>query len=198
VLGLENLLVGLHNGPADDGLGLIVAEDAGEFFLQLAGEDLHGVAAGDLAGVLPAHAVGHQADGHVGEVLDVNGVLVVSRSSQEHFPMFSARAMGPPRYCARRFERATGGVSSGRVAAWEASPQSLHPRIGERAGSSRGGPDGRALRNEFIVTARPGFASPTGKNASPFMTIVSAEGRSNTEQESGVRSQESEQSVLLL
>ena len=40
---------------------------AGEVLLQLARDDLDGALAGDLAGGLPAHAVGHEADGHVGE-----------------------------------------------------------------------------------------------------------------------------------
>src|SRR5262249_9069559 len=73
----HDLLVGLDDGAADDVLGLLVADGAADVLLQLARHDLDGTLAGDLAGGLAAHAVGHQADGHVGEGLDVDGVFVV-------------------------------------------------------------------------------------------------------------------------
>ena len=51
--------------------------DGAEVLLQLARHDLDGPLAGDFAGRLAAHAVGHQADRHVGELLDVDGIFVV-------------------------------------------------------------------------------------------------------------------------
>src|SRR5262249_41941837 len=60
-----------------DVLGLLVAHGEAEVLLQLARHDLDGPLAGHLPGGLAAHPVGHQADGHVGELLDVDGVFVV-------------------------------------------------------------------------------------------------------------------------
>jgi hypothetical protein len=44
---------------------------------EFARDDLDGPLAGDLAGGLAAHAVGDQADGHVGKLFHVDGIFVV-------------------------------------------------------------------------------------------------------------------------
>ena len=49
----------------------------GERLAQFARDDLDGSLAGDFAGLLAAHAVGDDAHGHFGELLDVDGVFVV-------------------------------------------------------------------------------------------------------------------------
>src|SRR5262249_31063059 len=69
--------VGLHDRLADDRPGLVRGEGGGEVLAQFARDDLDGPLTGDLPGGLPAHAVGDHADGHVRELLDLDGVLVV-------------------------------------------------------------------------------------------------------------------------
>src|SRR2546421_13114701 len=58
----HDLFVGEDDGPADGRLDRVVAGGTGQFLAQLPGDDLDRPFAGDLAGGLTAHAVGHNGD----------------------------------------------------------------------------------------------------------------------------------------
>ena len=74
----HDFFVRLHDGPANGRSSTPSrVEVRGEVLAQFARDDLDGLAAGDLAGRLPAHAVGDDADGQVREHLDVDRVFVV-------------------------------------------------------------------------------------------------------------------------
>ena len=68
---------------------------ADDVLLQLARHDFDGALAGDLAGRLTAHAVGHQADRHVGERLDIDGVFVVLAVVAQQRSICRYSATGP-------------------------------------------------------------------------------------------------------
>ena len=94
--------------------------DGAEVLLQLARHDLDGPLAGHLAGRLAAHAVGHEADGHVGELLDVDGIFVVLAVVAQQGAFADVQRQGHGATSCRRVRRFR-GRGSGKKGAWGCS-----------------------------------------------------------------------------